>query len=126
MSKYIIKAGAGEECNPEYAPDRELGEGIGCDGFMIVTFCDGKPKVETMMGFSVEDLSNWIRRRSKGGQIIRQASAIAEGKIRALEISEEGKEGPTIARADFELEKALTQEELERILGRIGIGRRFE
>ena len=83
MSKYIIKAGAGEECNPEYAPDRELGEGIGCDGFMIVTFCDGKPKVETMMGFSVEDLSNWIRRRSKGGQIIRQACAIAEGQIRA-------------------------------------------
>ncbi len=125
MSKYIIKAGAGEECNPEFAPDRELGEGIGCDGFMIVTFCDGKPEVETMMGFSVADLSNWIQRRSKGGQIIRQACAIAEGQIRALEISEEEKEGPTFASADFELEKALTQEELERIFRGFKNGRRF-
>lgn len=126
MSKYIIKARAGEECNPEFAPDRELGEGIGCDGFMIVAFSDGKPKFETMMGFSVADLSNWIRRRGKGGQIIRQACAIAEGQIRAMEISEEEKEGPTIGEARFELNKALTKDELARILGRIGNGRRFE
>lgn len=126
MSKYIIKAETGEDCNPEFAPDRELEEGIGCDGFMIVMFCDGKPKAETMMGFSVEDLSNWIRRRSKGGQIIRQACAIAEGQIRALEISEEGKEGPTFGEATFELNKALTKDELARILGRNGNGRLYE
>jgi hypothetical protein len=126
MSKYIIKAEAGEDCNPEFAPDREMEEGIGCDGFMIVAFSDGKPKFETMMGFSVADLSNWIRRGSKGGQIVRKGWAIAEGQIRALEISEEGKEGTTIGRDDFELNKVLTQEELARILGGIRNGRRFE
>lgn len=125
MSKYIIKVGAGEECSQEFTPDREMEEGIGCDGFMIVTFRDRKINVETMMGCSIVDLSNWIRRRSKGGQIIRQACAIAEGEIRAMEISEEEKEGQTIGEASFELNKALTNDELARILG-LWNGRRFK
>ena len=125
MSKYIVQAGPGEDCNPEFAPDTELKDGFGCDGYMILAFKDGAPKMETMMGVNVSQLAKWIRSKSDGAQFMRMACAIGEGEIRAVEIGEEKKDrGPTIG--SLELTTTLSKEAWRRILGMDENGRKFE
>ena len=89
MSKYVISVQAGEDCNPEFGPDKEMMDGLECDGFFMVGFKNGQPCFESMMGTTVNVLSKWIKTRNEGAQYIREACAIAEGEIRALEISNE-------------------------------------
>ena len=89
MSKYICKVLPTEDCNKDFAPDREMEEGIEVDGFILIGFNGGKPCFESMMGISVSNMSDWIRRNGPGGKKIRAACAIAEGEIRAKEIMEE-------------------------------------
>lgn len=87
MAKYMISIIAGEGCNPEYGPDKEL-ENMGVDGFFVVGFRNQKPFFESMMGCSISDLSKWIMNRSPAAQPIRAACAIANGEIAAGEIME--------------------------------------
>ena len=126
MSRYIIRAEAGDECNPDFSPDSDLAEGFGCDGFMIVAFKDGKPAMETMMGVSTEVIKKWIRTKSAGAQIIRQACAMAEGELRAAEIYEEDHKEPDLGsislKTDQEITK-ITEEMMRKILGRDRPGR---
>ena len=89
MRKYICKVLPTEDCNRDFAPDRELEEGIEVDGFVLIGFKNGEACFESMMGINIGNMSDWIRRNGPGGKKIRAACAIAEGEIRAKEITEE-------------------------------------
>jgi len=86
--KYIVKVEAAEGCNPEYAPDQRMQEGIPCGGFLLLMFNeDDEPQAENMMQISVEMLARLLRKsESSLAPIIRQACAIAEGYLKAQEI----------------------------------------
>lgn len=114
--RYIIKVLPTEECNPDFAPDGEMTEGIEADGFALIGFKNEKPLFESMMGVTVKQLSDWIVKREKGAQVMRQACAIAEGEIRAEEISEEkGDRGTVIGSLNCDT-KELTKELIRKIL----------
>ncbi len=116
MAKYMISIIAGEECNPEYAPDKEM-ENMGMDGFFVVGFKNQKPFFESMMGCSISDLSKWIMNRNQGAQKIRAACAIANGEIAAEKILEENGvqvSGPLIGTA------VVSKDMIRKILGRDG------
>ena len=68
MSKYVISVQAGEDCNPEFGPDKEMMDGLECDGFFMVGFKNGQPCFESMMGTTVNVLSKWIKTRNEGAQ----------------------------------------------------------
>ena len=91
MNKYIVKAdmqaGGG---NPEYAPDRQLRDGLECDGFLLMTMRGGKPCAVVIMGVTTMDLATMLADRSSdGGSTIHQAIAIADGLRKAVEIDKE-------------------------------------
>ena len=117
MSKYIVKAEAGTDCNPEYAPDLDIIGGFECDGYMILGFVDGKPKMETIMGASIGVLSKWLMNGSAGANIMRQACAIAEGQIRAMEIGREETKAPQVGFAELKMDGKLSYEDLKKIFG---------
>lgn len=114
MSKYICKVLPAEECNEDFAPDREMIEGVEVDGFMLIGWRNREPYFESMMGISIEDLKKWIRRRGPGAQKVRAASAMAEGEIRALEITDEDKDkGVTLTGTTL----PISMEQIRKILG---------
>lgn len=116
MAKYMISIIAGEGCNPEYGPDKEM-ENMGVDGFFVVGFKNKKPFFESMMGCSLSDLSKWIVNRGPGAQKIRAACAIANGEIAAGEIMEEKREqdfGTLIGTA------VVSEDMIRKILGKDG------
>lgn len=89
MSKYIIKAQVSPtgECNPEFAPEKKLTDGIPADGFLIMTMKDDKPNNSTVYGLSTLDLARMLAsERSEAGSVIWEAIAIAEGIVKAKEI----------------------------------------
>ena len=117
MPKYIITILSGEDCNPEYAPDKEM-ENMDVDGFFLVGFRNRKPLFESMMGITVSDLGKWIRKRGPGAQKIRAACAIANGEITAEEILEEDEDGPVIGTLTGTAE--ISADMIRKILGRDG------
>ena len=93
MNKYIVKAdmqaGGG---NPEYAPDRQLRDGLECDGFLLMTMRGGRPGAVVIMGVTTLDLARMLADGSNdGGSTIHQAIAIADGLRKAAEIEKEYK-----------------------------------
>lgn len=90
MSKYIIKTelnpmGGG---NPEYAPDKQLQDGIEADGFALLTFKDDRPHCIVVHGVTTLDLARmFANKEDESGSIIWQAIAIAEGLNKAAEIA---------------------------------------
>ena len=93
MGKYIIKAIQTEECNEDYAPDKEMTEGMECDAYLVLGMTGGKVRFESLMGISVDNLKDYLMGANKfdGASVIMQAAQIAEGYIRALEIFEQHK-----------------------------------
>ena len=86
-AKYIIKAeqnpmGGG---NPEFAPQKELRDGIEADGFLILTFKGDRPGATVIHGLTTMDLARMIASQ-EGGSVLYQAIAIAEGLNKAAEI----------------------------------------
>lgn len=115
MSKYIINVKPGEECNPDFYPETDLIDGVEVDEYVIIGFVNRKPKFEIMYGLTTRDIADWIRSKERGAQVIRQACAIAEGEIRAMEIHEEGKdEGITLSGQGIN----LTDEMIRKIFGK--------
>ena len=116
MHKYICKALPAEECNEDFAPDRDMIEGVEVDGFMLIGWRDGKPYFESMMGVSIEHLKKWIRLKGPGAQKVRAASAMAEGEIRAAEIMDEenGDKGLTLTGTTL----PISMEQIRKILGK--------
>lgn len=116
MGKYICKVLPAEECNEDFAPDRDMIEGIEVDGFMLIGWRDRKPYFESMMGVSIEDLKKWIRRKGPGAQKVRAASAMAEGEIWAAEIVDEenGDKGVTLTGTTL----PISAEQIRKILGK--------
>lgn len=91
--KYICKVLPTETCNEDFAPDTDMVNGIDVDGFILIGFRDKKPWFESIMGISIDEISKWIRRDGPGAKKIRAACAIAEGEIRAKEITEKDEGG---------------------------------
>lgn len=116
MGKYICKVLPAEECNEDFAPDRDMIEGVEVDGFMLIGWRSREPYFESMMGISVEDLKKWIRRKGPGAQKVRAASAMAEGEIRAVEITDEenGDKGVTLTGHTL----PISMEQIRKILGK--------
>lgn len=116
MHKYICKVLPAEECNEDFAPDRDMIEGVEVDGFMLIGWRDRKPYFESMMGVSIEDLKKWIRRKSPGAQKVRAASAMAEGEIRAAEIVDEDQRDNGLTLTGTTL--PISMEQIRKILGK--------
>lgn len=114
MSKYICKVLPTKECNEDFAPDRDMKDGIEVDGFVLIGFKDGKPHFESMMGVNTEQLSNWIRRQGPGGKHILAACEIARGEIRAEEILRETDQGVSLTGKTLPISAA----DIRKILGK--------
>ena len=117
MGKYICKVLPAEECNEDFAPDRDMIEGVEVDGFMLIGWREREPYFESMMGISIEDLKKWIRKRGPGAQKVRAASAMAEGEIRAMEITDEEDDknkGVTLTGTTL----PISMEQIRKILGK--------
>lgn len=116
MRKYICKVLPAEECNEDFAPDRDMIEGVVVDGFMLIGWRNREPYFERMMGISVEDLKKWIWRKGPGAQKVRAASTMAEGEIRAAEIMDEenGDKGVTLTGTTLPISAAV----IRKILGK--------
>lgn len=90
MKKYIVKADIMGEGNPEYAPDKELRNGMECDGFLLLTWKDGKPHSTVVQNLTVMDMAQIIAHDdSQAGSAVAQAIAIAEGIRKARKICKE-------------------------------------
>lgn len=87
MRKYVISVKGTEGCNPEYAPDELLNKGLETDGFLLCAFKDGRPQATTLMGCTTLEIATlFAADKSEAGSVIRQAMAIAEGILKAVEI----------------------------------------
>jgi len=90
MKKYVISVKGAEGCNPEYAPDKELQDGLESDGFLLMTMKDGRPGAVVLMGITTLDLAKMLAGGSDdGSSVIQQAIAIADGLRKAAEIDKE-------------------------------------
>jgi hypothetical protein len=116
MGKYICKVLPTEECNEDFAPDRDMIEGVEVDGFMLICWRDRKPYVESMMGISVADLKKWICQKGPGAQKVRAAGAIAEGEIRAMEILDEQNGDKSVTLTGKTL--PISMEQIRKVLGK--------
>lgn len=85
-NEYTIKI---ESSNPEYKVDEDVQKRLKADGFLLVTFRDEQPVCEVLDGVSVVNLADWIERKTEVGAKMRQASAIAEGFLKAKAIVNE-------------------------------------
>ena len=92
MGKYIITAQLNPmgDGNPDFAPDEKLMNGIQADGFMLLTFADGKPRAKIVMGCSTLELATALAYgEDESDGAILQAIAIAEGLKKADAIRKE-------------------------------------
>ena len=102
MSKYIIKVQPAE-CNPDFAPDKQLENGIETDGFLMMTMKDEKPHAVIISGMTIDAIARMLAGdETEAGSAIWQAIAIAEGLKRACEIGREYSK-KTMARGIAEL-----------------------
>ena len=89
MSDYTIKAEMNPGGNPEYAPQKEMRDGIEADGFLLIAIKDGKPACTVIHHMTTMEIAQAIAGDpSEGGSVIRQAVAIAEGIDKAMKIAE--------------------------------------
>ena len=89
MSKYIVKVemDPNGDCNPEFGPEKKLEEGLPADGYVILTYRDGKPSATLICGVTIMEIAHMIAGDgSEAGSVIRQSIAIAEGLMKAKEI----------------------------------------
>ena len=87
-NEYTIRI---ESSNPEYEVDKDIRDGLTADGFLLIAFQDDQPVCEIMNGVSVVNLADWIKMKTETGAVMRQASAIAEGYLKAKDIRDETK-----------------------------------
>ena len=114
MSKHICKVLPTKECNEDFAPDRDMRDGIEVDGFVLIGFKDGKPYFESIMGVNTTLISEWIRKQGPGGKHILAASEIARGEIRAAEILRGTDQGVTLTGKTL----PLSASDIRKILGK--------
>ena len=87
---YRITIQCEDDCNPEYElPDGDCS--FDCDSYIILAMDEGKLTTESIMGVNVEDLSEILMKKHSSSYVIRSASALAEGKLRAFEIGKQAK-----------------------------------
>jgi hypothetical protein len=89
MANYRIIVLPTEECNPEYAPEKDLQEGFEADGFLIMTQRDEEPESDALMNLNVDMIKKWLRNRKKVGNIVRAAAGMADAEIKAVELLKE-------------------------------------
>lgn len=116
MEKYICKVLPTKECNEDFAPDKDMQDGIEVDGFILIGFRDGKPHFESIMGVNTTTISKWIRQQGPGGKHILAASEIARGEIRAAEILDENQRDQGVTLTGKTLPISL--EDMRKILGK--------
>jgi len=106
MSEYTIKVEMNAGGNPEYAPQKEMREGIEADGFLLIAMKDGRPAYTVIHHMTTLEIAHAIASNpSEGGSVIRQAIAIAEGLEKAMKIAEAERK----SRVAKELADILTQ-----------------
>ena len=83
---FIVKVEPAEGCNPDFAPRKDLTDGIQCSGYVIITFDeDSDPKVTAIDRVSNLDIAHAICKTP----VLQEAFAIAEGLMKAHKIHEE-------------------------------------
>ena len=90
MSRYRITVNSTGNGNPEFDPDEKLRNGMDVDGFMLLTFRNGEPHGQILMGVSVYELARGLAiGNTEADSAIRQATVIAEGLRKAEEIEKQ-------------------------------------
>lgn len=99
--KMVVKVLPAEGCNPEFAPEQVMQQGIECHGFVLLTF-DEKHELETALvqNLSLRNISEAVvsNCNEDGISMIRQGFCIAEGFIRASRMQ-----------ADYQRDKAINR-----------------
>lgn len=114
--KVVIKVLPEEGCNPEFAPDEKMQEGLECCGFLVLAFDeDGKIDFSIMNGISIKNITEAMKHHWEEPVLleIRQACAIAEGWIRANEICKNAERTNMAKGLGEYLRNALTGKEME-------------
>lgn len=100
MSKYRIKVELAPGGNPEFAPDKELLDGVDCEGFLLVTRgCERSRSI--IHNLSILEMAQTLANLMcdlKSGSEIQQALAIAEGLKKAREIDMAAKKDSMLRR----------------------------
>lgn len=87
--KMIVKVMPAEGSNPEYAPEKELQEGIECHGFVLMTFDEEHDLATALVhNLSIKNICDAVVSNSneEAVSMIRQAFVIAEGFVKAARI----------------------------------------
>lgn len=86
------------DINPEFGADKDLQEGIECEGFMLIAFRDLENTAEKLdvasaiYRLSVRHIVDFLKyNKAEVGSDILQAASIAEGYLQAKRIYEEWK-----------------------------------
>jgi len=90
--KMIIKVLPAEGSNPDFAPEKELQDGIECHGYILMTFNEEHElDLALMTNLSIKNISDAIIEDCDEEAIssIRQAFVIAEGFVKAARIKED-------------------------------------
>ena len=90
--KMIIKVLPAEGRNPDFAPEKELQDGIECHGYILMTFNkEHELEVALMTNLSIKNISDAVIGECDADVIstMRQAFTIAEGFVKAARIKED-------------------------------------
>lgn len=100
MSKYRIKVELAPGGNPEFAPDKELLDGVDCEGFLLLVHgCEkGRSIIHNLSVLELAEILAELMTNLKSGSEIQQALAIAEGLKKAREIDMAAKKDSMLRR----------------------------
>lgn len=86
-NRFIVKVNS---TNPEFTPEDDMRTGVECRGYLVLAFdSEGDLSVSDISHISILELAQAFANDSNVGCIIRQATAIAEGMIKARGIKED-------------------------------------
>jgi hypothetical protein len=106
---YMLKVLPEANTPKEWHPGEEVQTGIECDGYVILTFKDGKPKNEIIMNVDTEQIKVALREGRSGAKLIRAGAIMADAEIKAMGMEREA-EIAVRAHAQIERIKQLVEE----------------
>lgn len=86
---YMLKVLPEANTPKEWHPGEKVQTGIECDGYVILTFKDGKPKNEIVMNVNTEQIKVALREGRSGAKLIRAGAIMADAEIKAMGMERE-------------------------------------
>ena len=98
--KIIVRVLPAEGSNSEFAPDKDLQQGIECDGYVLLLFRENKLFRSGIRHLSVSNIADEICDECNEGNVpaLRQAFTLAEALIRMDEIDKQARSRKALRR----------------------------